>query len=274
MKFNFILVVLFCILSSLASIIPAQVVNIPDPKVEQAIRAGLKKPTGDITRNDLSSLTNLNLRGNQLASITLPEGLISLESLDLSFNQLSDFTLPEGMTSMKLLDLNRNRLTSFTLPEDLVNLNSLFLGGNQLTSFTFLKGLDSLSLLSLESNQLTSLTLPEGLRNLIILDLRENPITTLSVPIGFDLEGLFLLLGAEGADVTFYIIRQELRIRLDLETEEIAIYWNSSADTSELESSSDLVGWEKVEVSPEQLGEELLIKLPIDKSRRFFQLRR
>ena len=233
-----------------ASISPAQVVNISEPVLEQAIRSELNKPSGDITRNDLSNITVLNLRASQLASIVLPEGLISLESLDLSFNQLS----------------------SFTLPEDLVNLDSLFLGGNQLTSFTFLKGLDNLFVLSLDSNQLTSLTLPDGLRSLIILDLRDNPITTLKVPIGFDLEGLFLLLGVEAADVIFYETQPKLRIRLDLETKEIAIYWNSSADTSELESSSDFVGWEKVEVSPEQLNEELLIKLPIDKKRRFFRL--
>ena len=248
MKSSFFRMILVC---GLASSISAQVVNISEPVLEQAIRSELNKPTDDITRNDLSSLTSLNLRDSQLASIKLPDGLISLESLNLSFNQL----------------------TSFTLPEDLINLDSLFLGGNQLTSFTFLKGLDSLFVLSLYSNQLTSLTLPDGLRSLLILDLRDNPIATLKVPIGLDLQEGFLF-GFEKSDVIFYETQPKLRIRLDFETNKIAICWNSSADTSELESSSDFVGWEKVEGSPEQMGEELLIELPIDKNPRFFQLRR
>lgn len=272
----------------------AQVVNITDPVLEQAIRSGLSKPSGDITRDDLSNLLVLNLRDRQLDSLILPEGLIGLESLDLSFNQLSSFTLPEdllnlkslnlsfnqltsfilpkGMTSMRTLDLSRNELTSFTLPGDLGNLENLFLGGNELTSFTFLKGLANLSLLSIESNKLPSLTLPVGLDGLIILDLRDNPITTLRVPTGFDLEGLFLLAGFEKADVVFYETKPRLRIRLDIEANEVAIYWESSADISELQSSSDLANWQRVEAVPRNADQELVTKQPIDKNRQFFRL--
>ena len=133
----------------------------------------------------LTNLERLDLRQNQLTSLTLPEGLSSLEWLDLSSNQLTSLTLPEGLTNLKTLRLYENQLTSLTLPEGLTSLEYLTLDYNQLTSLTLPEGLTSLEWLDLRQNQLTSLTLPEGLTNLKTLRLSGNPFMEIRLPVGF-----------------------------------------------------------------------------------------
>ena len=59
-------------LPGLALRVPAQVVTIPDPGLEAAIRFAVGKPTGDITIDDMVSLTNLYARNRAIVSI---EGL-------------------------------------------------------------------------------------------------------------------------------------------------------------------------------------------------------
>ncbi len=73
------------------SILWAQVVANLDPKVERAIRSELGKPIGDITADDLSKVTNLDLRRNNLTSLTLPEGLSSLTTYAPQLKSASSF---------------------------------------------------------------------------------------------------------------------------------------------------------------------------------------
>jgi len=207
------------------SILWAQVVENLDPKVSLLIRSELGKPTGDITADDLSRVTTLNLRSNQLTSLTLPDGLTSLTSLNLGDNNLTSLILPHGLTSLTTLNLEENNLTSLTLPEGLTSLTELKLWYNQLTDFSFLEGLTSLTTLGLVANNLTSLTLPEGLTSLTELNLRINqlmslrlpegltslttlrlefnPIELLSVPIGFNLKNVHF--GFNKYAIAFYI---------------------------------------------------------------------
>ena len=50
------------LLVGMASLAPAQTVDIPDPGLHAAIRTALNKPTGDITIADMESLTVLDGR--------------------------------------------------------------------------------------------------------------------------------------------------------------------------------------------------------------------
>ena len=136
-------------------------------------------------RQALLNLTYLNLAGNQLTSLTLPEeGLLNLTYLNLAGNQLTSLTLPKGLTSLERLHLEQNKLTSLTLPKGLMNLEEMGLSLNQLTSLTLPEGLSSLTYLGLPNNQLTSLTLPKGLSSLEWLNIKNNPLTSLTLPEG------------------------------------------------------------------------------------------
>ena len=139
----FSVIVLWCLMWNVS----AQVVEIIDSNVERAIRSALRselgKPSGDITPDELGSLTTLYLNNNDLTSLTLPEGLTNLTHLYLHNNDLTSLTLPEGLTRLTTLDLSYNNLTSLTLSEGLTNLTTLKFGGDGFS-------------------RMTSLTIPEG----------------------------------------------------------------------------------------------------------------
>ncbi len=200
--------------------VAAQVVDIPDAGLRDAIRTALGKPTGDITVADMESLTELDasrdargadaplinsFEGLQTAGnltrldlhgsgvivlfrnlgsgdLTPLAGLTNLTTLDLAVNQLTNLTLPADLTSLTMLWLYQNQFTDLTLPAELTNLTTLNLGYNRLADFSFLTGLTSLTTLYLWGNQLTSFTLPAALSGLSYLYLGNNPLTTLVLP--------------------------------------------------------------------------------------------
>ena len=137
----------------------------------------------------LTSLTGLDLRYNQLTSVPAEIGqLASLRKLSLGGNQLTSVPAEIGqLTSLKCLDLHENQLTS--VPAEIGQLTSLkllFLSGNQLTSVPAEIGqLTSLKELSLYNNQLTSVPAEIGqLMSLVELSLSGNQLTSLPAEIG------------------------------------------------------------------------------------------
>jgi leucine-rich repeat protein SHOC2 len=137
----------------------------------------------------LTSLTKLNLLGNQLTSVPAEIGqLTSLEGLDLRYNQLTSVPAEIGqLASLRKLSLGGNQLTS--VPAEigqLTSLKCLDLHENQLTSVPAEIGqLTSLKLLFLSGNQLTSLPAEIGqLTSLERLYLDGNQLTSVPVEIG------------------------------------------------------------------------------------------
>lgn len=191
----------------------AQVVNIPDPGLNAAIRQSLHTPTGDITVADMESLIVLDasraVRGQSAPMIESLEGLQTaknLGSLDLSGatedvdgwygkrNLLtSDLSFLSGLTRLQTLDLDGNALTNLTLPENLTGLRAIHLGGNRMANVAFLSGVTNLRELFLHDNQLTSLTLPESLTSIQLLGLAGNRLTDFSFLSGLTgLQNLWL----------------------------------------------------------------------------------
>ena len=132
---------------------------IADPIVEKAIRVGLEKPTGKLTKSDLDKVTRLYLGHQKLAE--LPKGLeklTQLKSLTLHRNELTDVKGLERLTQLKKLYLNHNKLTE--LPkglEKLTQLTYLNLGYNKLTDVKGLEKLTQLEALKLHGEKLTEL---------------------------------------------------------------------------------------------------------------------
>ena len=115
---------------------------IPDPGLQTAIRQALEKSEHEwgITAEDLKGLTKLNA-SQSTSSKRLPvrnlQGLnmaTNLVSLNLNGNGLASLDLPEGMWNLKTLDLSQNALGSLVIPEELASLQKLDLRGNQLNS--------------------------------------------------------------------------------------------------------------------------------------------
>ena len=143
----------------------------------------------------LTSLTFLNLSGNNLTTSKLPSnifsGLSALRSLRLGGNDLT--TLPvgifSGLSALRSLRLDRNDLT--TLPVGIFSglsaLRSLRLGGNDLTTlpvgiFSDLTDLPNLDL-SFNSFNTLGAGVFNGLTNLTTLILRNTTLNTLEAGV-------------------------------------------------------------------------------------------
>jgi len=81
---------------------------IANPIIEKAIRARIKKPTGQLTNADLEKVTVLNISYNRLASVKALEKLDQLTHLNLAANQFTDVKGLEKLTQLKELTLDNN----------------------------------------------------------------------------------------------------------------------------------------------------------------------
>ena len=128
---------------------PKKLIVDPIVIVERAIRGELKKPTGELTKEDLEKVTVLDLSRQNLTAV--PKELAKLTQLTvlgLNGNQLTDVKGLEKLTQLTRLELRLNQLTDVKGLENLTQLMWLELGGNQLTS---VKGLEKLTqLMSLD----------------------------------------------------------------------------------------------------------------------------
>jgi internalin A len=104
---------------------------IVDPIVENEVRMSLKKPTGELTKENLEKMSSLDLAYNKLAE--LPDSL-------------------EKLTNLTLLGLDSNQLTDVKGLEKLTKLTMLFLPDNQLTDVKGLENLTKLTNLNLSNN--------------------------------------------------------------------------------------------------------------------------
>ena len=121
---------LICAVVMGQSVLAADEKLIADPIVEKAVREGLKKPKGELTKADLEKVTKLWVQGNQLTDVKGLENLTQLKSLDLWSNQLTDVKGLENLTQLEQLHLGGNKLTSVKGLEKLTKLEQLILYDN------------------------------------------------------------------------------------------------------------------------------------------------
>jgi len=185
---------------------PGDEVVFPDPNLEAAIREAIGKPTGPIYESDLvgliwldaserniaditgleycTSLTNLQLWGNQISDISHLAGLTSLTNLLLHQNQISDISHLAGLTSLTGLHLWSNQISDISPLAGLTSLTHLALEGNQISDISPLAGLTSLTNLGLDNNQISDISPLAGLTSLTSLWLDNNQISDISPLVG------------------------------------------------------------------------------------------
>ncbi len=129
---------------------------------------------------DLSGLTHLSLRVNQLTDLAPLSAMTNLTTLWLYDNQLTDLAPLSAMTNLTILDLSNNQLTDLAPLSAMTNLTILYLNGNQLTDLAPLSALTNLTTLGLSNNQLTDLAPLSAMTNLTKLYLNGNQLTDLA----------------------------------------------------------------------------------------------
>lgn len=126
---------------------------------------------------ELPLLETLNVSRCNLSQFELPQGFDSLRILDLRKNNLQTVTLLGNCPKLEELHIGDNQLSEFSLPEGFAELLYLYLPDNQIETLRFQSPLPKLKTLHLRNNQLQAL--PDNflaLDKLETLYLHNNPL--------------------------------------------------------------------------------------------------
>jgi uncharacterized repeat protein (TIGR02543 family) len=163
-----------------ANFAAGNVVVLPDPNLEAAIREAIGRPTGPIYESDLEGLTSLSATYRGITDLTGLEHCINLVSLDLRDNQISDISPLAGLTKLEWLDLSYNLISNISPLANLTNLKWLYLYNNLISNISPLANLTNLLYLYLHSNQISNISPLANLTNLTRLLLFSNQISDIS----------------------------------------------------------------------------------------------
>jgi Leucine-rich repeat (LRR) protein len=182
---------LFAVLIMIASsYLFTQTSVISDPNLEQVIRETIGKEDGDITIEELKSITYLNAMDKGISSL---EGLQHCENLimvDLRGNDITDISNLSTLPRVDYLNLSDNSITDVSPLADYTIILTLDLSGNSIEDLSPLSELNSLAYLHLKDNSIEDISPLYGL-NLSLLNLEGNAIIDIS-PLA-EMTGLAIL---------------------------------------------------------------------------------
>jgi len=156
------------------------VVSIPDPNLEQAIRDELNKPVGDITTDDMAEMTSLLAIDRGIENLTGLEYAVNLTGLDFSNNQVSDLSPLQNLTSLTELYFGGNQVSDISPLQNLTNLRGLRFSDNQVSDISALENLTNLEQFSFRENQVSDLSPVQNLTNLTGISFTWNQVSDLS----------------------------------------------------------------------------------------------
>ena len=190
---RFTLFFLICVSIPLTA--TAEIVDVPDPNLRDAINEIRgKAPGAPITMVDMENLTELIAPNANISDLTGLEAATNLtllelggESVDGQFinsNAISDLSPLARLTNLTELWLWNNAISDISVIGGLTNLEALDLGNNFITGISSLTGLTNLAILGLHTNNITDVSTIAGLTNLTLLWLHNNSITDISALAG------------------------------------------------------------------------------------------
>ena len=152
-----------------------------DKNLENAIREGLPKLTGNILVKDVINIKSLSLSGRKIADIAPLRYFKNLKQLDLSRNSIDDFkplTYLENLEGLDISDMEVNIkdisfFKDFKCPE---KMKYLLINMNSISDIEPLSKMINLENLELQKNQIEDISPLNALKSLITLDLSNNKI--------------------------------------------------------------------------------------------------
>lgn len=258
----------FIILIYWCNTVSAQLLNIPDSNLKQAILETLNLPDEiPLTQQEMSRLTNLDAEERGITDLTGLEYAHNLTSLLLYFNPIVDISPLSHLTKLKkihfdgcsvvdlsplrnltnltLIILASNNISDISSLSTLTNLTHLNLAGNRIVNISPLANLAQLEKLWLSNNAIADITPLTGLKNLKKLYLADNPFHDFS-PLA-ELEGVELDLDIDLSrldelnvivEVPDLNLRQLIRETLSL-PEEIPLTQTQMLRLTELDAGGD-----------------------------------
>ena len=167
----------------------AQVVEIPDPNLERAIRERLELPTDvPITQQEMLRLTGFAVEVAEVETLIGLEYATNLKSLYLPRdNPIKDLTPLAKLTQLELLHMPGVPINDLTLIANLTQLKDLTLTSCGIRDISPLANLTQLILLNLNSNGIVDVSPLANLTALKKLYLEGNPIVDVSPVQGLSL---------------------------------------------------------------------------------------
>ena len=187
----------FCSWGSVAS---AQIVEMPDPNLKQAVRETLALSNEmPLTQPEMLRLKTLDARDRQIADLTGLEHATNLTGITLPDNEISDLTplarlmrleylwfwgnpisdlFPlMNLTALKRIDLARCQISDISPLANLTQLTSINLRDNHIEDISALTNLNQLTKLRLNSNRIVDVSPLVNLTLLERLEIHNNSIT-------------------------------------------------------------------------------------------------
>lgn len=149
---SFIIFIYWC------SAVPAQVIDIPDPNLKQAIREKLALPNEiPLTQQEMLRLTRLDVGNKQIKHLTGLEHATNLTILSFSQNEISSLTPLTELSRLENLSLWGNPISDLVPLASLTQLKHLHLGLCEVSDVSPLGGLTGLTNLYLHGNQISDI---------------------------------------------------------------------------------------------------------------------
>lgn len=170
----------FITLCSWGSVTFAQIVEIPDSNLKQAVREVLGLPDEiPLTQPEMLRLKKLDARDKQIADLTGLEFATNIVNLRLGNNKITSLTPLANLTSLTNINLGGNQIVDISPLANLVNLTGISFWNNPIEDITPLTNLVNLTSLNLANNQITDISPVTHLVNLKTLDFYDNDIVDL-----------------------------------------------------------------------------------------------
>ena len=159
----------------------AQVVEIPDPNLEKALRETLNLPDEiPITQLEMLRLTGFAAEVAQVENITGLKYAQNLKRLYLRDNPITDLTPLANLTQLELLHLPGVLIKDLSPIQNLTELRELHLGHCGIIDITSVQNLTKLVFLNLAANQIVDISPLANLTTLETLWLQHNQIVDVS----------------------------------------------------------------------------------------------
>ena len=159
----------------------AQIVEIPDPNLERAIREELGLSSEfPITQQDMLQLTGFAAEAVSIENITGLEYAINLKNLYLRNNPIKDLTPIANLTQLELLHLPGVPIKDLTPIQNLIKLKRLILSHCELTDITPIQNLTALVFANFSVNRIIDISPLANLTALETLWIDKNQIVDIS----------------------------------------------------------------------------------------------
>ena len=153
----------------------AQVVDIPDPNLQEAIRLSLGLGAGiPITVQNMLNLTTLYSQNAGISNLKGLEYALNLADFNLGQNPITDISPIQNLEKITGLSFWGCRITDISPLQNLRNLRGFLLGYNQIEDITPLSNLTNLEHVDLAHNRIKDYSPLANLVNLRRLDIQGN----------------------------------------------------------------------------------------------------